>query len=63
MCMDKKLLVFSSYASSLLTKSEIMGEQEIYSIIDFALHPNIYEYTNSLVDTKLFCRLLMEVIV
>jgi hypothetical protein len=31
------------------------------SLIDYTIHPNIYKYTNSLVDTKLFCHLLREV--
>lgn len=47
--------------SSLLTKSKMREKQEIYSIIGFTLHPNIYRYANSLVDTKPFCHLLMEV--
>ena len=47
-------------ASLLLTKSEMGGGQES-SIIDFTIRPNIYKYTNSLVNTKLFCRLLREV--
>ena len=47
--------------SLLLTKSKMRKKQEIYSIIGFTIRPNIYRYTNSLVDTKLFCHLLMEV--
>ena len=49
-------------ASLLLTKSE-MGGGKKSSIIGFTIRPNIYRYTNSLVNTKLFCRLLREVIV
>lgn len=47
-------------ASLLLTKSKIEGGKKS-SIIGFTLHPNIYKYANSLIDTKLFCRLLMKV--
>ena len=47
------------YTSLLLTKSE-MGGGKKSSIIGFTIHPNIYRYTNSLVNTKLFCRLLRE---
>ena len=47
-------------ASLLLTKSETEGGQKS-SIIGFTIRPNIYRYTNNLVDTKLFCRLLREV--
>ena len=47
-------------ASLLLTKSKIKGGKKS-SIIGFTLHPNIYRYTNSLVYTKLFCHLLIEV--
>lgn len=48
-------------ASPLLTKSKMREKQEIYSIIGFTIRPNIYKYANSLIDTKLFCRLLMKV--
>ncbi len=48
------------YTSLLLTKSE-MGGGKKSSIIGFTIHPNIYRYTNSLVNTKLFCGLLREV--
>ena len=54
---------YNLYTSLLLTKSE-MGGGKIYSInsiIGFTLHPNIYKYINSLVNTKLLCCLLMEV--
>ena len=30
------------------------------SLIDFTIRPDIYRYTNSLVNTKLFCCLLRE---
>ena len=46
--------------SLLLTSSE-MGGGKKSSTIGFTIRPNIYRYTNSLVNTKLFCRLLMEV--
>ncbi len=58
--LSNKIILYTSF---LLTKSE-MGGGSIYSInsiIGFTLHPNIYEYTNSLVNTKLFCYLLREV--
>ena len=48
-------------ASLLLTKSKMGGGQEIYNIIDFTIRPDIYKCTNSLVNAKLFCRLLREV--
>ncbi len=57
--LSNKIILCSSF---LLTESKMGGGQEIYSVIDFTLHPDIYRYTNSLVNTKLFYRLLMEVI-
>lgn len=60
MCMDKKLLVFNLYMSPLLTKSE-MGGGQTYSNISVSVHPYKYKYAKSLVDTKLFCRLLRKV--
>ena len=50
-----------SDTSLLLTKSKMGGGQEIYNIIDFTIRPDIYKCTNSLVNAKLFCRLLREV--
>ena len=44
----------------LLTVYKIGGSKKS-STIDFTIRPNIYEYTNSLVNAKLFCRLLREV--
>ena len=55
--LSNKIILCTSF---LLTKSE-MGGGKKSSIIDFTIRPNIYKYTNSLVNTKLFCRLLMEV--
>ena len=50
---------FNLDISFVLTKSEMGGKKS--SIIDFAVRPNIYKYANSLVNAKLFCRLLREV--
>ncbi len=51
---------FNLGISLALTSCE-MGGGKKSNTIGFTIRPNIYKYTNSLVNTKLFCRLLREV--
>ena len=44
-----------------LTSCEMGGGGKKSSTIGFTVRPNIYKYTDSLVNAKLFCCLLKEV--